>query len=99
VRKEMTLQNVTSGAWARELATLLEKRRSRLRMGCELTSHSNCCWCNVEIVEMIDVLSECGPGFGVGWVLGTISATTSSMQREGVVDPRSARAAHVRQQL
>ena len=38
-------------------------------------SQSNCWYSTVKVFELIDVLSECGPGFGVGWVLGTISAT------------------------
>jgi hypothetical protein len=35
MRAEMALQDVTSVARARELSTLLRKKRSRLRMGCE----------------------------------------------------------------
>jgi hypothetical protein len=38
-------------------------------------SQSHCWYSTVKVFELIDVLSECGPGFGVGWVLGTISAT------------------------
>jgi hypothetical protein len=32
--------------------------------------------------ELIEVLSECGPGFADDWVLGTEFATGSSAQRE-----------------
>jgi len=41
----------------------------------------------MEVFEMIEVLSECDPGFELGWALGTISATGSSVRRD--LRPRS----------
>ena len=69
--REMTLQDVTSVARARELATLLRKDVQDREWAANSTSQSNCCCPNVEVVEMIDVLSECGPGFGDGWEAGS----------------------------
>jgi hypothetical protein len=37
-----------------------------------LRSHANCWYSSVEMIETVDVLSECGPGYGIGWEAGSL---------------------------
>jgi hypothetical protein len=69
----MSLGNVTWASIGFTISEFVQENVQELRNGLRiLTSQSKCGYSRAEVFETIGVLSDCDPGFEVGWEAGSL---------------------------
>jgi hypothetical protein len=72
LRAEVSHGDVTSAARARKLGHLRRKYRQESGLGREFRVPLGCRYSRAEVLETLDVLVACGPGFELGWEAGIL---------------------------